>query len=170
MAGSHETDNLTIIENLKRLNRPFWVLFAGTFVNRFGTFVLTFLALYLKSQNFTSSQIASAVSAYGAGSLFASFLGGYLSDRIGRRKTIAISLFGAAIFTLLLAHASAFPVVMLFTFLTGLSGALYHPASQALVAELIPEKERLFAYGILRFGINTGWACGMVAGGFMAQR
>jgi MFS family permease len=163
-------DNLTIIENLKRLNRPFWVLFAGTFVNRFGTFVLTFLALYLKTQNLTAGEIATAVSSYGAGALIASFLGGYLSDRIGRRKTIALSLFGAAVFTVLLAHASTFPLLMLFTFLTGLSGALYHPAAQALVADLIPEKERLFAYAILRFGINTGWACGMIAGGFMAQR
>src|SRR5215469_2695468 len=70
------------------LPRPFWVLWAGTLVNRLGTFVEPFLALYLTGTRHLSLAEAGAVlAAYGAGSVPSQLIGGSLSDRIGRRAT-----------------------------------------------------------------------------------
>ena len=65
----------------------------GTFLNKFGTFVLQFLTLYLTRRGFTLTDAGIAMSAYGLGSLIASGLGGWLADVIWRRKTIVLSVF-----------------------------------------------------------------------------
>ena len=57
-----------LITDLKKLPAPFWVLFAGTFINRFGTFVFPFLALYLTRNGYTPSQAGVAIATFGAGS------------------------------------------------------------------------------------------------------
>jgi nitrate/nitrite transporter NarK len=87
---------VTLRENLKALPKAAWILFAGTFINRFGTFVMPFLAIYLTRQGYGMAQAGAAVSAFGAGHVVASTVGGHLADRIGRRNTIAMSMFGGA--------------------------------------------------------------------------
>jgi hypothetical protein len=39
--------------DLRALPRPVWFLLAGSFVNRFGSFVLPFLALYLTHRGYS---------------------------------------------------------------------------------------------------------------------
>ena len=47
----HSTDQpSSMIADLRALPRAFWILFAGTFINRFGTFVWPFLTIYLTRQ------------------------------------------------------------------------------------------------------------------------
>ncbi len=75
-------------DNVRALPPTAWVLFAGTFLNRFGTFVMPFLVLYLTRQGYSAAQAGLALSAYGIGHLCASFSGGHLADRIGRRSTM----------------------------------------------------------------------------------
>ena len=71
------------------LPRPFWVLFAGTLVNRVGGFVLIFLAIYLtEERGLNPAQAGAVVAAYGIGAIGAGPIGGALSDRIGRRPTL----------------------------------------------------------------------------------
>lgn len=71
---------------LRTLPPAAWILFAGTFINRFGSFVLTFLVLYVIRQGFSAAQAGASAAAYGFGSLCASAAGGYLADRLGRRS------------------------------------------------------------------------------------
>jgi MFS family permease len=72
--------------DLRSLPRPVWLLLAGSFVNRFGGFVLPFLVLYLTHRGYTAAQAGTAVAAYGIGSVTASMVGGHLADSIGRRE------------------------------------------------------------------------------------
>ena len=72
----------TLFANLRALPRAAWVLFAGTFINRFGGFVVPFLTLYLTGQGYPPGAAGLAVSAYGAGSLLASVVGGLLLTRM----------------------------------------------------------------------------------------
>ena len=44
-----------MLSRLRALPRPAWILFLGTFLNKFGTFVLPFLTLYLTQRGFTLS-------------------------------------------------------------------------------------------------------------------
>src|SRR5439155_2885626 len=103
------TANVTNLrQNLRALPPAAWILFGGTFVNRFGTFVMPFLVLYLTRSGYSIAQAGLAGGAYGGGHMIASMLGGHLADRIGRRNTIALSMFASAAAMLALSQARAF--------------------------------------------------------------
>lgn len=160
----------TLRENLRTLPAAAWILFAGTFLNRFGTFVMPFLILYFTRKGYSEVRSGLAVGAYGLGHLVASVIGGHLADRIGRRNTIALSMFSVAASMMLLSQAESFPVITALTFLTGLTGELYRPASSALLADLVPQHQRVAAYSMYRLAINLGFAAGPATAGFLADR
>ena len=66
--------------------RPVWFLLAGSFVNRFGSFVLPFLALYLTHRGYTPAQAGFAICAYGVGSSRRPRPAAILADHVGRRE------------------------------------------------------------------------------------
>ncbi len=158
-----------LIASLRGFPREVWILYFGTFLNKFGTFVIPFLTIYVKRKGFTTSEAAITLGAYGAGHFVASALGGYLADRLGRRKTIVLSMFSAAITMLLLSQAESFLMLMTMTFAAGLAGELYRPASSALLADLVPAGQRVTAFAGYRLALNAGWAFGPAAAGFLAK-
>ena len=163
---THSTEH-TLLEDLRAMPRSFWVLSAGMFINRFGTFVVPFFTLYLRKMGYSLSEAGFAVSLYGVGLLFSAVWGGYLSDSIGRRNTLVLSMFSTAAAMIGLALAEGYDAILVLMFLTGLASALGHPAANALVADLVPEDKRLRAYSAIRFAINAGWAFGAATGGFI---
>ena len=82
----------------RAMPRSAWVLFAGAFVNRLGTFVLPFITLYLTSRGYSAPQAGLGLAAYGVGAIAAQGVGGLLADRLGRRNAIALSsMIGGAV-------------------------------------------------------------------------
>jgi MFS family permease len=160
----------TLLSRLRALPRPAWILFLGTFLNKFGTFVLPFLTLYLTQRGFTLNDAGLAISAYGVGSLMASALGGHLADALGRRKTIALSMFSVAAAMMLLSQSRSLPAIIVATFLAALTGELYRPASSALLADLVPPELRVTAFAAYRMAFNAGFAFGPATAGFLAAR
>src|SRR5882762_8433074 len=165
----HESQ-ASLRENLRALPRGAWILFLGTFLNKFGTFVLPFLAIYMASLGYTTAQAGLAMAAYGIGSLVASLLGGYLADRLGRRKTIVLSMFSVAVAMLSLSQARSLPMIVLFAGLAGLTGELYRPASSALLADLVPAGQRVTAFAAYRMALNAGFAFGPATAGLLAKK
>jgi MFS family permease len=151
-------------ENLRALPRGAWILFFGTFLNKFGTFVLPFLAIYMKRLGYTAAQAGLPIGAYGVGILGASVLGGYLADRLGRRKTIVLSMFSVALVMLCLSQVRGLLWIVLFSGLAGLTGELYRPASSALLADLVPAGQRVTAFAAYRMSLNAGFAFGPSSG------
>ena len=160
----------TLRESLRALPRGAWILFLGTFVNKFGTFVVPFLAIYMARLGYTPAQAGLAVGAYGVGSLGASLMGGYLADRLGRRKTIVLSMFSVAMAMMCLSQARGLPMIILFSAVAGLTGELYRPASNALLADLVPSGQRVTAYAAYRVAFNAGWAFGPATAGLLAKK
>src|SRR5258708_6095437 len=158
-----------MFNQIRSMPRAAWVLFGGTFINRFGTFVMPFLALYLTRQGLSIAGAGLAVGAYGAGLVCASLLGGHLADRMGRRNTIALSMFASAAAMLTLSQARAYSSIVALTWLAGLASELYRPASHALIADLVPEEQRVVAFGLYRFAVNLGFAAGPATAGFLAE-
>jgi MFS family permease len=154
---------------LRGFPRPVWFLFLGTFINRFGTFVIPFLTLHLARLGYSVSASALALSAYGAGHLIASAVGGHLADTIGRRRTIVISMIANAGGMLLLSQAADLWLLVTLAFLTGLTGEFYRPASSALLADLVPAEQRVIGFAAYRFAINAGWTFGPAVAGFLAH-
>jgi MFS family permease len=161
---------LTLKQNIKAMPPAAWVLFGGTFVNRFGSFVFVFLVLYLRQQGYSIAEAGLAVSAYGVGTLLASLAGGYLADRLGRRNSIALSMFSSAGTMLALSQAPSLGLILVLTALAGLTSELYRPASAALIADLTPPGQRVTAFALYRLAINSGFAAGPVVAGLLAER
>jgi len=160
----------TFAQNLRTLPRASWVLFGGTFINRFGMFVLPMLAFYLKRNGYTTAETGLVISAYGAGTVVTSLIGGHLADHFGRRNTIALSMFASGAAMLALSQARGYSATVVCTFLAGSAAELYRPASSALIGDLVGPGQLVLAFGLYRFAINLGFAAGPATAGFLAHR
>jgi MFS family permease len=168
-AGS-KPEQTGLMADLRALPRGAWVLFFGTFLNKFGTFVLPFLTIYMTQLGYRAEQAGIAIGAYGIGTLCASLLGGYLADRLGRRKTIVLSMFSVAIAMLCLSQARGLAVIVAWSCVAGLTGELYRPASSALLADLVPAGQRVTAFAAYRMALNAGFAFGPATAGLLAKK
>jgi MFS family permease len=152
------------------LPRAFWALWVCQLVNRLGSFVQPFLVLYLTHDRHLSAGTAGAVAAaVGAGTVAAQLVGGWLSDRVGRRLTMLICFFGTAAALILLGSARAMVMIWVAAFLVGLLGDLFRPAVQATVADMLQPGERVRAYGLLFWAINLGFSVSTVSAGVLAS-
>ncbi|HEX9161729.1 MAG TPA: MFS transporter [Thermoanaerobaculia bacterium] len=157
-------------QNLRTLPRAAWILFLGAFINRFGTFVMPFLALYLTKRGYGIAEAGAAVSAYGGGHVIASVLGGHLADRFGRRNTIVTSMLASCVMMVALSQARSYPAILLLTLCAGACAELYRPAATALIGDLVTQEQRIAAFGMYRWAINLGFAAGPATAGFLASR
>jgi MFS family permease len=161
---------VSLRQNIGAMPSSAWVLFAGSFVNRLGSFVLPFITLYLTSERgYTAPQAGVAIAAYGLGGIAAQAVGGLIADRLGRRNTIAFSMFAAAGLTLALYNASTLLAIYPLMCLLGAAAEMYRPAAGALIADLLPPDQRVTAFTLYRLAVNIGWAVGLALGGFVLE-
>ncbi len=161
---------MSLYRDIRELPRQAWILFAGTLLNRFGSFVLVFLVLYLTDAGFGEAQAGLAIGAYGLGSVFAAGVGGTLADRFGRRNTIVLSMLASAASLLAMAHATGFLVIVGLAAATGFTAEMYRPAASALLTDVTEGRQRLTAFAVYRLAINLGTGAGPAVGGILAER
>ncbi|MBE7496887.1 MAG: MFS transporter [Verrucomicrobiaceae bacterium] len=154
---------------LRLLPRPFWVLVGATFVNRFGVFVVPFLALFITRNGNTAAQAGYAVAAYSLGGFGAAWLGGWLADRIGRNVTMAVSSLAGALCMLAMSQAVDWRALAVLAFITGAINEAGHPASAALVQDIVPPEQRVVAFAVQRFAVNLAWSLGPATAGILAE-
>jgi MFS family permease len=162
------TGRRTMRRNIKELPRPAWIIIGGNFVTWFASFAITFLVLYLTERGFSFAQAGAAVAAFGAGGMAAGLVGGQLADRIGRRTTMAISMFTSAASVLLLYVVHAYAAILVLAFVVGLATDTWRPASRALMADVVPEGQRVTAFALVRFAGHVGFAAGAALAGYLA--
>ncbi len=162
----------TLTAELRSLPRAFWVLTLGWFINRFGTFVHPLLTILLTGAGHSPSQVAWVLCANGVGTFSAGLLGGYFSDRFGRRHALVLGTLGnaAAIVALYFAITFTHSILLIASlmFAAGFGGGFYMPASNALLADVVPPPMRLRAYSMQRLAINAGFAFGASTAAFLA--
>ncbi len=161
---------MSLLADVRGLPRPAWTLAAGALINRFGTFVLVFLALYLKSRDVPAARIGIVLGLYGVGALGASAVGGMLADSLGRRTTIVFSMVSAAVALLALAWARPLAAIMPLTVLVGFCSELYRPAAAALLTDVTTPDQRVTAFALYRLAINLGMGIGPAVGGLLIAR
>ncbi|HET6438907.1 MAG TPA: MFS transporter [Anaeromyxobacter sp.] len=149
----------------------FWVLWWGVLLNRAASFVVGFLALYLvEERGFGPAAAGRVLALYGVGGILASLLGGVLADRVGRRRTMLLSLAASATAVTALAFARAPALLAALTFLAGASGQMYPPALNAAVADVVRFEERPRAFGLVYWGANVGFGLGYAIAGLVSTR
>jgi MFS family permease len=153
------------------LPSTYWLLWTGTLLNRLGTFVVPFLALYLtRERGFSAAQTGFVVSLYGAGSVLSGPLGGTLSDRLGRRAALTLGLWLGSAAMLFLAFCREPSWIRIATFTLGLLGDLYRPSVSAAISDIVPPESRARAFSLLYWVINLGFAIGVPLGGLVARQ
>ncbi len=153
-----------------RLPSLVWALAGSQLVSRAGGFVHPFLLLYLTQEQQMTPAAAGAVAAgVGAGTIASQLLGGWLSDRIGRRDTMLVGFLGTALGLIALGAADTPPAIWVAALGVGLVSELFRPASSASVADLPDPRERVRAFGLLFWAANLGYSVSSAAGGVLAQ-
>jgi len=155
---------------VRRFPPPVRLLLLGSLINRIGGLVVPYLTLVLL-RDFGMSEVEAArlLLAFGVGNLVSLLAGGVLTDRLGRRRTLLVSLAGGGLLAIAMAWA---PSASLFTPLLlafGFVADLYRPASSALIGDLLPSSQRASGFAGLRMVVNVGWAVGMTLGGILAD-
>jgi len=92
---------------------------------------------------------------------------GWVSDRVGRRPVLLVSLLGTAISFALLAHADTIPMIYLARVLGGFFAASIGTA-QAVVTDVTSAKERAGGMGTIGAAFGMGMILGPVLGGTLA--
>ena len=160
---------MSLISQLHLLPRPFWVLVGATFVNRFGVFVVPFLALFITRNGNTATQAGYAVAAYSLGGFIAAGIGGWMADRLGRNVTMAVSALAGAVCMIAMSQAVDWRALAALSFITGAINEAGSPASAALVQDIVPPEHRVIAYAVQRFAVNLAWSLGPATAGFLAE-
>ncbi len=152
--------------------RQFWIVVLVHFIDGIGsTLLFPFFSLYI-TQKFGvgMTQAGIILGAFSAFGLVGSIAGGALTDKFGRRRLILFGLVFSALSTLTLGLVNTlvmlYPLVVVIGLLSNIAG----PAHNAMVADILPEKQRSEGFGILRVVGNLAWIIGPTIGGLVATR
>jgi len=117
----------------------------------------------------TSDSISWVLTAYVVAASIFMPLTGYLTDRLGRRRYLLISIAGFVVASGLCGLASGLYEMVAFRFLQGVFGAALVPLSQAIMVETFPAAERGKAMAIWGMGVMVAPIVGPSLGGYLTE-
>lgn len=162
-------DDPRLRPSLLALPRLFWWLWTGQLINRLGSFVMTFLPLYLTERHgYTGEQAGHVLSLHGLGGLAGAALGGWSSDRFGRRPTMLAGLAASALTMLAFARVPVGVPTAVAAFFLG-AGNGYGPALSAAITDVVAPADRTRAFAWFYQAVNLGFAIASVAGGALSR-
>ncbi|MDP1632431.1 MAG: MFS transporter [Caulobacter sp.] len=150
-------------------NRALYVLLAVVFVNiaGFGV-IIPLLPFYAKSFGAPDWQVFVLFSCYSVGNFFAEPLWGRLSDRIGRRPVLIITIFGNALTYVALAFAPNLWIACAIRLTGGmLTGNI--STIQGYMADITPPDRRAGRLGLMGAAFSLGFVTGPSIGGLLAH-
>jgi MFS family permease len=151
------------------LPRDLWLLAAVTLVNRAGSMVLPFISLYLTQQRGISVVAAGRIiGLYGVGAGIGSYLGGWLSDRIGPMRTQQLSLIVGGVGFVWLGMLRSAAAIAVAVLLVSMVAEAFRPAVMAVFAQRAPREARARGVALLRLAANLGLGIGPAVGGVLA--
>ncbi len=161
---------LSLSSTFRRYPRQFWFLIFGMLVSTTGMgMIWPFLTIYMRQKlGVPLTTVTTLLALDSTMSIAASFLAGPVADRFGRKWVMALSLGMMGLIYGVMSQAASLGFFAVLMALRGLFVPLYRIGADAMVADLIPEEQRVEAYSISRMINNIGVALGPSAGGFVA--
>ena len=128
-------------------------------------------AVWRRQLHWTPAILGALFSAFSLGYLVLQPLGGWVSDRLGPRRTLAAACGGWSVSVLLVPWApSALWLTGFLRTLLGLFEAPFFPAATAAVARAVPERHRRGRYsGLINSGASLGPALGTMLAALIAK-
>lgn len=170
--GTNNNDMTTLLRNYIKtfdgLSNEIWWLALITFVNRLGAMVIPFLSIYLNEDlHFSYEKISWVMTAYGLGSLFGSWLGGVLCDRIGYYKVILLSLIFTGLNFLWVMHVSSFLMICVSFFVLITIADMGRPGFFVALSAYSKPENKTRSLTLIRLAINLGMGAGPMLGGIL---
>nr|WP_190255842.1 MFS transporter [Dactylosporangium sucinum] len=148
----------------------YWYLWTGMLINRVGGFVALVLSLYLTAdRGLTPSVAGLVVGGYGIGGIAGVLLGGVLADLWGRRPTLLVAHFGAAVLLVGLALTDRIAAIAVLAALLGLMHSMPGPAFVAAIVDVTPADDRSRAFNLQFWAFNLGMAVASLVAGALAE-
>ena len=148
---------------------PLYLIFLTVFIDLVGFgIVIPVLPLYAK--HFGASEMMNGwlVGIYSAMQFLASPLLGKLSDRVGRRPVLLVSLLGTSVGFFIMGGARTLAWLFIARIIDGISGGNISTA-QAYIADVTRPEERSKAMGMIGAAFGLGFIFGPAIGGILAQ-
>ena len=147
-----------------RGQKAFKAAFAGYSLDAFDLIILTLTLAAIGStfdvgKGATGALATVTLSASAVGGI----LGGVLSDRIGRARTLMLTVGVYSLFTFLSGLASSYEMLLVFRVFQGIGFGGEWAVGAILVAELIRPEARGKALGVIQSAWAVGWALAVVA-------
>lgn len=144
------------------------IVFVTILIDFIGFSVLVpVLPLFADRLGASSFQVSLILSLYALAQLLFLPAWGWVSDRIGRRPVLLVSLLGTALCFVLLALAETIETVYLARVLSGFFAASIGTA-QAVITDVTPPAERARGMGIIGAAFGAGMIVGPMMGGLLA--
>lgn len=152
------------------MGRTFWITALIALVNALSfTILIPILYLYGKQFGLTDFQTSLLFSIYAVSQFFSTPVIGKISDRVGRKPLLLISLAGTVIANFLAGTTNTAAVLFFARFLDGITGGNVS-VTQAVVSDIVEPQNRAKAFGIysaITFGL--GFILGPAVS-FLAQK
>jgi predicted MFS family arabinose efflux permease len=145
-----------IVTTFRESPRAVKAILIGMLVNNLGTFLNTFLVLYMTHRGFTAVQAGTALGVYGFGGVVGILVGTTLANWLGARAGTVLSMAGRAVLMVGVLYLRNFPALLVDVAVVGMIGLVYRPASAALLSELTPKDRQVMIFATYRLTINVG--------------
>ena len=147
-----------------RGRKAFKAAFAGYSLDAFDLIILTLsLAAIGTTFGLSTGAIGTLVTVTLMASAVGGILGGVLCDRIGRARTLMITVGVYSLFTFLSGIASSYEMLVVFRVFQGIGFGAEWAVGAILVAELVRPEARGQALGVIQSAWAVGWALAVVA-------
>jgi MFS family permease len=156
-------------ESLKGMPRALKVLVASALIENvaFGL-IIPYLTIYMVTKLEISESLAGvALAGYTLTSIPAMIIGGMLADKIGRRIVLLLSLSLMSITMMMYFFAFDFWSLFIVILADAFVGSLYMPAANAMIADVVPSKDRPKSFSMIRIAWNVGMFVGPAIGVFI---
>ena len=138
-------------------------------INRSGSMVTPFLSIYVTDMlGYTLREAGLILSIYGMGSVCGSFLGGWLTDKIGHFRVQFVSLVLGGCLYFVLLRLEQFAYLAAGVFIISLVNDMLRPANSASIAHYAKPENMTRAFSLNRMAINLGFSVGPAIGGMLA--
>lgn len=149
--------------------RRFLTIFVIVFVDLLGfSLVLPLLPFYAETFGASAAVVGLLVASYAMAQFFGAPFLGRLSDRIGRRPILLLSIFGTFVGFVMLGVANTLAMLFASRILDGFTGGNISVA-QAYISDITDEKNRAKGLGIIGAAFGLGFIIGPAVGGFLSQ-
>ncbi|WP_394371148.1 MFS transporter [Chryseobacterium tagetis] len=138
-------------------------------INRAGSMVLPFLGVYMTDHlKFSIENTGIVLSFFGIGSVIGSWLGGYITDKIGEYKVQYISLLlSVPLFCLIPVFKTEIGVASIILLQSIVSDA-FRPANSVAITKYAKPENITRAFSLNRMAVNLGFSIGPALGGILS--